>query len=107
MLTVDTFSSSSSSSSNESRQMLIIYGGWDGAGTIFNDCLCLHLREQKQWDTTKLVMSSSSSKLVHNCNSCRFGHASDLFENGTKVILFGGVNASDDLQDLLVVHGQK
>lgn len=77
------------------KHFLAIYGGWDGAGIIFNDLLLFDCEEDK-WVTP---LFSNESNLVP-----RFGHASDTLQNENKLLLFGGVNSRDDLGELTKVN---
>jgi hypothetical protein len=86
----------------ETRKFLTINGGWDGAGTIFHNCLAFDL-EEKKW-CSKLI---HTSQLMSYEYQPKFGHTSDLFEDEEKLVLFGGVNAENDLGDLEVVQYDK
>lgn len=92
----------------ESKRIIAIYGGWDGARTLFNDFLLFDL-EEKKWHTSLLTSPSSSiTSIIDNDLIPRFGHASGTLgtsqDHEIKLCLFGGVNANDDLGDLMTVQ---
>lgn len=86
-----------------------VYGGWDGAGIIFNDFISYDI-EMNSWScSTNCSTSTSNSTSMggkeKSCSSvgARFAHcACPLL--GDTFILAGGVNASSDLSDIVTIQ---
>lgn len=73
---------------------VIFFGGWDGAGTIFGDILCFDLTSESWIDL--------DSTTIHGDRIPeRFAHAACEDGTGNGLYIVGGVNAENDLQDLV------
>lgn len=91
-------------SKDPKTQYIIIFGGWNGSNHIFNDFLIYNIgngiiEETTGWQTGK-------DRLIE----ARFGHASCSSIDANKgtlndgVIIFGGVNVSQDMSDIIIVR---
>ena len=84
-----------------------VYGGWDGAGIIFNDFISYDI-EMNSWSCSTNCSTSNSTSMGGKEKSCssvgaRFAHcACPLW--GDTFILAGGVNASSDLSDIVTIQ---
>ena len=76
------------------ENVVIVFGGWDGAETIFGDILC--------FDMTSGTWIDLDSTAIHGDRIPeRFAHAACDDGTGSGLYMFGGVNAENDLQDLV------
>lgn len=76
------------------ENVVIFFGGWDGAGTIFGDILCFDLTSESWIDL--------DSTAIHGDRiSERFAHAACEDGTGSGLYIVGGVNVENDLQDLV------
>jgi len=75
-----------------SSKLLCSFGGWDGMGQIFDEITVFDL-SQKKW---------APAQLHGYLPTERFGHASCV--KGDRLYIIGGVNASDDLKELVSVR---
>lgn len=73
-------------------QSLCFFGGWDGMGEVFGELAVFNLSQMK-WTATELREYIPAE---------RFGHATCAIDN--RLYILGGVNASDDLKDLISVQ---
>ena len=76
------------------ENVVIFFGGWDGAGTIFGDILCFDLTSESwiDFDSTTVNGDRIPERFAHT--ACEDGTGSGLY-------IVGGVNAENDLQDLV------
>lgn len=75
-----------------SSQSICFFGGWDGMGRVFDELAVLDL-SQRKWE---------GAELHGHLPVERFGHASCAI--GDCLYFLGGVNASDDLNELVSVR---
>ena len=71
-----------------------VFGGWDGMGTIFNDSISYDT-EDNTWITIETLEEKESVP--------RFAHCACILSN-EKILVTGGVNASSDLSDLIIIR---
>ena len=76
------------------ENVVIFFGGWDGAGTIFGDILCFDL-------TSESWIDLDSTTIHGDCIPERFAHAACEDGTGNGLYIVGGVNTENDLQDLV------
>ena len=79
---------------NNSYKYICFYGGWDGIGNLFNDCIFFDLNK-KEW--IPITFSQFPGK-----NTQRFAHASCMLGQN-ELLVFGGVNLSCDFRDLVIL----
>ena len=91
---------SGNNSDSNNRLTMIIHGGWNGTNHIFHDFLVYDF-QKKCWNIETMTCSGSSNKIVG-----RFGHASSSMDedDNKEIYIFGGVNATSDLSDILIVR---
>lgn len=76
------------------ENVVIFFGGWDGAGTIIGDILCFDL-------TSESWIELDSAAIHGDRIPERFAHAACEDGTGNGLYIVGGVNAENDLQDLV------
>jgi len=72
---------------------LIFFGGWDGNQTLFGDAIIYDVELDTWIDVSQKGLSSIPR---------RFAHAATMTDD-SKIIIYGGVNASDDLSDMVEI----
>ena len=76
------------------ENVVVFFGGWDGAGTIYADITCFDLNNESWIDL--------GSTAIHGDHIPeRFAHAACDDGTGSGLYVLGGVNAENDLQDLV------
>ena len=76
------------------ENVVIFFGGWDGAGTVFGDILCFDLTSESWIDLDPTTIHGDHIPE-------RFAHAACEDGTGNGLYIVGGVNAENDLQDLV------
>jgi len=76
------------------ENVVVFFGGWDGAGTVFGDIICFDL-------TTESWIDLDSAAIHGDHIPERFAHVACDDGTGNGLYIVGGVNAEKELQDLV------